>query len=227
MAHTILLVDDDPDILALCELYLSDLGRVLKARDGLQALAIFREEPISLAVVDVMMPEMNGYQLVGEMRRVNSRLPILLLTARTGLSDKVIGFQLGADDYLCKPFEPEELRLRAEALLRRAEAAPISDEELIVLGDVALDAAACEVRVHGVAQDLTATETRLLKALMLGKGRVLSLERLYEIGWQEAGPVNDNAIRVAINKLRAKVGSDAIRTIRGVGYRWENTDVMR
>lgn len=227
MAETILLVDDDPDILALCAMYLEDLGRVLTAADGLEALALFRKEPVSLAVIDVMMPQMNGYQLVAELRRVNSRLPILLLTARTRLEDKVIGFQLGADDYLCKPFEPQELRLRAEALLRRASAAPADGDPLIVIGNVALDVPACVVRVDGQAQALTATEARLLKALMEARGRILSLERLYEIGWQEAGPVNDNAIRVAINKLRAKVGGEAIRTIRGVGYRWENADVTR
>lgn len=217
---TILLVDDDPDIRELCRIYLEDLGRVLTAGDGREALALFRAQPPSAAVVDIMMPEINGYQLITEMRRSSPQLPILVLTARTQLADKVLGFQTGADDYLCKPFEPEELRLRVQALLRRASSAFLAQRRGITSGAVTLDADACRVTVEGVDMALTATQTRVLRALMEAQGRVLTLEQIYETGWQELGPVNDNSIRVFINKLRARVGERRIRTIRGIGYQW-------
>lgn len=220
--HTILIADDDPDILGLCALYLKELGHVITARNGREALAIFTQHPVSLAVIDIMMPEMNGFQLMGEIRRQSPGVPLLVITAKTLLEDKVLGFQSGADDYLCKPFDPEELLLRARALLRRAGQAP-ADEGLLVSGDLRFDPKACLLITADGRQELTATETRLLEALIRANGRVLTLDQLYEAGWGDVGPVNDNAIRVCINKLRNKMGEKRIKTIRGIGYKWDET----
>jgi len=221
VANTILIADDDPDILALCTLYLKELGQVLAARDGRVALSLFARHPVSLAVIDIMMPEMNGYQLISEIRRQSPLTPVLVITAKTLLEDKVLGFQSGADDYLCKPFDPEELLLRARALLRRAGQAP--EEGLLISGGLRFDPKACLLISGDVRTDLTATETRLLEALIRARGRVLTLDQLYEAGWGDLGPVNDNAIRVCINKLRSKAGEKRIKTIRGIGYKWDET----
>lgn len=223
MAHTILIADDDPDILSLCRLYLKELGRLIAARNGREALEAFSRHEVSLAVIDLMMPEMNGFQLMGEIRRLDPQVPILVITAKTMLEDKVLGFQCGADGYLCKPFDPEELLLRARALLRRASRGAQQQDGILVSDGLRFDPKACLAVKDGIAYELTATETRVLEALMRGRGRVLTLDQLYEAGWGDFGAVNDNAIRVCINKLRAKTGEDRIKTVRGIGYKWEET----
>ncbi len=222
MAHTILLADDDTDILSLCSLYLKDLGRIITAKDGNEALNAFKRNVISLAVIDIMMPGINGFQLMNEIRRLDKSVPILVITAKTLLEDKTLGFQSGADDYLCKPFDPEELLLRAKALLRRAYR-QTEYRGMIVSDGVRFDPASCTITNGDSVTELTATETRLLEALIQGGGRVLTLEQLYEAGWGESFPVNDNAIRVCVNKLRNKVGENKIKTIRGIGYKWDGT----
>jgi DNA-binding response OmpR family regulator len=226
MAHTILIADDDPDIVALCTLYLKDLGQVVTSPDGRKALSVFQRMPVSLAIIDIMMPEMNGYQLMADIKRLYPRVPILVISAKTLLEDKVLGFQTGADDYLCKPFDPEELYHRARALLRRSREIG-ADGEALMSGDFFLDLSACQITRGSERHELTATESRVLAALMIGEGRVKTLEQLYEAGWGDLGPVNDNAIRVCINKLRKKTGENRIKTIRGIGYRWEPNETEK
>lgn len=223
--YKILVADDEQEIIALLRLYLEkDDVTVIEASDGKMALDLFRKEEISLAIVDIMMPKMNGFELIKQIRQ-SSNMPILVLSARVQSSDKIFGLELGADDYITKPFDAMEVAARVKAALRRyyqfgvQEVAP----EEITVGDLTLALHECVVYQGEERILLTSIEFKVLNLFMQFPGRVFTKEQIYEAGWENL-VVDDNTIRVAISKLRDKIGQNRIKTIRGLGYRLERTN---
>jgi DNA-binding response OmpR family regulator len=224
MSKTILVVDDEERLTSLVKAYLMQEGfRVATARNGREALFIARQEKPDLIVLDLMMPEMDGYEFM-RLHRKERETPIILLTARVEDSDKVLGLELGADDYVTKPFSPRELTARVRAVLRRAgQAAP--EPDLLRAADVTLDRAGHTVRVGERLADLTPSEFDLLAALMSAPGRAFSrlelLDRLQGTTYEGY----ERTIDVHVKNLRAKIEPDPskpryVETVYGVGYRF-------
>ena len=222
MNERLLLVEDDPSIREIAAIGLSGSGyRVTSATDGREALDRIRAEAFDAVILDVMLPSLDGFELCREVRRF-SRVPILMLTARTDTVDVVVGLESGADDYVTKPFEMAELTARVRALLRRAAALP--GTSVLRLGRVEIDPAAFTARKDGGELPLTATEFRLLLELARRPGQVFTRELLLHRVWDYDYLADAHLVDVAIGRLRAKVEDDPaaprlIRTVRGVGYR--------
>lgn len=223
---TVLLVDDDPKIRDLLRLYVEREGhRTLIAADGEMAVASALRSRPDLVVLDVMLPGLDGFEVARRIREA-SDVPILLLTARSGDSDKVVGLDLGADDYVVKPFSPRELMARIRALLRRRRQEADADEPILVAGGLEVDPNAVEVRLDGSALDLTPFEFRLLVGLMRRPGRVFSRDDLIDAIHGDDDPgIIDRTIDVHLGRLRRKLGDDAndprfIATVRTVGYKF-------
>ncbi|MEB2286790.1 MAG: response regulator transcription factor [Anaerolineae bacterium] len=218
----ILLVDDEPHIIELASLYLKQDGfRVISAGDGLAALERIAQDSPALMVLDLMLPRLDGWEVCKRVR-AESDLPILMLTARDDDIDKIVGLELGADDYLTKPFNPRELVARIKAILRRAEPRrPREGEAPLRAGNLAVDPARREVRVAGRLVDLRAKEFDLLLALLENQGLVLSREKLLDLVWGFDFYGQTRTVDVHIAHLRAKLaGSTAeIETVWGVGYK--------
>ncbi len=215
----ILIADDDPELIGLIETYLRGEGFApLTATDGPQALQLWRERRPDLLVLDWMMPGMSGLDVAREIRRQAST-PIIMLTARSEESDKLLGLELGADDYLTKPFSFRELAARIRAVLRRARpemAAP----EVLTFGDLTIDLAAHTVTYKGEDAGLTATEFKLLAALARSPGRVFSRLQLMEAAIGDYYEGYDRTIDSHISHLRRKIGGDwLVWTVKGVGYK--------
>lgn len=223
MSYNILHVDDEKEIIKLLKMYLkSEEINHFEAANGHEALAILTVQKIDLLIVDIMMPEIDGFELIRTVRKT-SNLPILVISARVAASDRIFGLELGADDYLTKPFDPNEAIARVKALLRRYHSLGVSSEAektLLSVGSLELDTQACIANVAGRVIELTAVEFRVLKLLMEQPGRVFTKEQIYEHGWQDP-LASDNNVRVMMSKLREKIGADRIKTIRGLGYRLE------
>lgn len=223
MAYNILHVDDEREIIKLLKMYLkSESINHFEAGNGREALAILAAEPIDLLIVDIMMPEIDGFELIRTVRKT-SNLPILVISARVEASDRIFGLEIGADDYLTKPFDPHEAIARVNALLRRYHSLGVSADaarEVLEVGNLILDTRACTAFVDKQTIDLTAVEFRVLKLLMEQPGRVFTKEQIYEHGWQDP-LAGDNNVRVMMSKLREKIGNERIKTIRGLGYRLE------
>ncbi len=220
----ILVVDDDPKIVALVRMYLErERYPVATASNGLAALRAIEELEPRLVVLDLMIPELDGLAV---MRRVRQQgdVPILVLSARGSVGDRILGLSEGADDYLPKPFSPAELVTRVGAILRRAERGPAAGT-VLTLGDLELDADRHEATVGGRAVALSALELRLLTALLDAGGRVLGRDRLLDaIHGEGEGDVTDRAIDQYVKRLREKLGDDPaepryVATVRGAGYR--------
>ncbi len=219
----ILIADDEREIVRLLRMYIEAGGNtVLEANDGLEALEILRRGEIDLTIVDIMMPKKNGYEIIREIRK-GRYIPILVISAKTELSDRVFGMDLGADDYITKPFEPLEVAARVRAHLRRAgaQAVPPEEDRCIAAGPLVLNLDECTITRNGETHELTKAELRVLEMLMHHPGRVFTKEQIFEYAWGREHPVDDNTIRVIISRLRDKVGDSTIRTIRGLGYRLE------
>ncbi|RFB15364.1 DNA-binding response regulator [Bacillus sp. HNG] len=217
---TILLVDDDPNILQLVRIHLAEQGyRVLEAKDGMAGLDILKKEPCDLAVVDVMMPYMDGYALTKEIREQYD-IPIILLTAKSQIEDKEQGFQAGTDDYLVKPFEPKELSFRIKALLRRYDSQ--SDEEILRFGETTINKKSYEVQIGSRTFLLPLKEFELLSYLASNPRQVFSRDYLIEQIWGLDFQGDERTVDVHIKRLRerfSKVTDDfQIKTVRGVGY---------
>jgi DNA-binding response OmpR family regulator len=222
----ILVVDDDPKTVQLVRTYLERDGfSVITAADGRRAVQMAREREPSLIVLDVMLPELDGVAVTRILRR-DSEVPVLMLSARGAVDDRVFGIGEGADDYLPKPFSPAELVVRVKALLRRAAARPRRAERGVLRhADLEIDLDRHEVRRGDGTIALSLAEFRLLAALVAADGHVLSRESLLDALYGEAdGDVLDRTIDVYIRRLREKLGDDPedpryVTTVRGVGYR--------
>lgn len=224
MSKTVLVVDDEERLVSLVRAYLLQEGfQVVTARDGREALFVARQARPDLIILDLMMPELDGYEFM-RLHRQEQNTPIILLTARVEESDRVLGLELGADDYVTKPFSPRELVARVRAVLRRVgQTAP--EGELLRVHDVTLDRAAHTVKVAGEHVDLTPSEFDLLSTLMAAPGRAFSRLELLDRTQGTAYEGYERTIDVHVKNLRAKIESDPrnpryVETVYGVGYRF-------
>lgn len=216
----LLIVDDDMNILRLVTIYLSEQGyQVFQAKEGMEALAILKKEACDLAIVDVMMPFMDGYALTKEIRKQYD-IPIILLTAKNQIEDKEQGFQAGTDDYLVKPFEPKELSFRIKALLRRYDHQ--TDESIQRIGSTTINKKSYEVQIGNRTLLLPLKEFELLSYLISNPKQVFSREHLIEQIWGLDFEGDERTVDVHIKRLRecfTKLTDDfQIKTVRGVGY---------
>ncbi len=223
MGTKILIAEDDADIRDLLRLYLESEGfEVVEARDGAEALEKANASAPALAILDVMMPRMDGFELTKALRR-SSEIPILILSAKSRDVDKILGLNLGADDYIAKPFNPMEVVARVKAQLRRSER---GTGNLLTVGELTLDTARCELRKNGALIPLTPMEYKILALLMRSPGRIFTKVQLYEGIAGEYFESSDVTMMVHISKLREKIEEDPrnprhILTIRGLGYKIE------
>jgi DNA-binding response OmpR family regulator len=229
-SSTILLVDDEDSVQSLLTYPLERDGfRVVSARDGEEALRLFAAEPVDLVVLDIMLPKLDGLEVCKRLR-AESSVPIIMLTARDDEFDTVLGLELGADDYITKPFSIREFRSRVRALLRRAGAprrdarAGLPDAEPLVSGDISLDPERRAATVDGKALDLTYVEFELLRTLVAQPGKVFSRRALLQAIWGDSAYREPRTIDVHVRHLREKVEQDPsepelILTVRGAGYR--------
>jgi DNA-binding response OmpR family regulator len=220
MAHKILLVDDEANIRDLASLYLEKEGfSIVEAGDGPEALQKFTREAPSMVVLDVMMPGMDGFQVCRELRKEHD-VPILMLTARNEDVDKIVGLEIGADDYMTKPFNPRELVARVKAILRRVESGERTERRLSV-ANLEVDKSRREVRVDEQKRDLRTKEFDLLVAFMENAGFALTREALLENVWGFDHPGATRTVDVHVQHLRSKLegAKVQIETLRGIGYK--------
>jgi DNA-binding response OmpR family regulator len=218
MAGTVLLVEDEQSIGALVRTYLGTHGHeVVWVRSGEEALAELPRHPVRIVVLDVGLPGIDGLEVCRRIR-ATSMLPIIMLTARDEEADRVAGLEVGADDYVAKPFSPRELVARIKAVLRRAE--PRAQADVLSLGRVTLSKPGREVAVDGAVVELTAKEFDLLAYLMENAGVVLSRDVLLDRVWGMSYPGETRTVDVHVGQVRRKLGdADVIRTVRGAGYK--------
>jgi two-component system, OmpR family, alkaline phosphatase synthesis response regulator PhoP len=218
MSGSVLLVEDEENLASLVRAYLEQEGyRVIPAVTGAEALRVIEAEPVRIVVLDLNLPDMDGLDVCRQIR-ARSSVPVVMLTARDEEKDRLAGLEIGADDYIGKPFSPRELVARMKAVLRRTE--PHSEEELLVLGDVVLRRSAREVSVAGEPIELRPKEFDLLAYLMQNRGAVLSRDSLLEQVWGYDYAGGTRTVDVHVAQLRRKLGRpDLIRTIRGSGYK--------
>jgi DNA-binding response OmpR family regulator len=218
MSGTILLVEDEPSIASLVRAYLErDSYKVVWASTGADALAALDRHQVRMIILDIGLPDIDGFEVCRRVRK-RSQVPILMLTARDEEPDRVAGLELGADDYISKPFSPRELVARMKAVMRRVEPQPTEDK--VVLGDVVLDRAAREVTVAGEPVDLRSKEFDLLAYLMDNRGLVVSRDQLLDRVWGLEFAAGTRTVDVHVAQVRAKLGRpDMIRTVRGSGYK--------
>ena len=218
----ILVVDDEANILDLTQLYLEQEGYVVQtAGDGARALELIDEDPPALLVLDIMLPEIDGFEVCRKVR-ASSDLPIIMLTARDDDVDKIVGLELGADDYMTKPFNPRELVARVKAILRRINSAPEVVDKPVQVGDVEIDPPRRLVRVSGDEVDMRAKEFDLLLALALEPGIVFTRERLLDLVWGYDFYGETRTVDVHIAHLRKRIAASQnvlIETVTGVGYK--------
>ncbi|MCX6951601.1 MAG: response regulator transcription factor [Verrucomicrobia bacterium] len=224
MKPKILVVDDEPDALEVLGFKLKEAGYTpIFAKDGARAITTARDERPALIVLDLMLPEVDGLEVCKILRRdpATAMIPILMLTAKASEMDRVLGLELGADDYVTKPFSPRELVLRIKKLLARVKAA---DEPVAQLrfAELEIDVPRHQVTISGEAVVLTATEFKLLELLARRRGRVQTRERLLQDVWGYENPIDSRTVDTHMRRLREKLGDTArfLETIRGVGYRF-------
>ncbi len=228
--YNILVCDDDKEIVDAIEIYLMQEGfRVLKAYNGLEALEILKKEEVHLLILDLMMPEMDGIHAIMKIREESS-IPIIILSAKTQDNDKVLGLNLGADDYVAKPFNPLELIARVKSQIRRyTNFGTIKDEpeeKVYSTGGLVINDDRKEVTVDGEPVKLTRIEYNILLFLVQNKGKVFSIEQIYEHIWKEEAYGADNTVTVHIRHIREKIEIDPknpkyLKVIWGIGYKVE------
>ena len=232
MAQRILIADDEPDIRSVLALYMENAGyEVVEAADGGEALGVLEDQAVDLVLLDIMMPVMDGYHVLKRIRET-SDVPVIVISAKGQDPEKILGLNLGADDYMVKPFNPLEAVARVASLLRRVSGAMVRGgraegvpgAQVLRCRDLVLDVTACTFTCGGLPVELTPVELRLMTLFMESPGRVFTKQQLYEAGWDEAYVAAENSVMVSISKLRSKLSTDPqayIKTIRGIGYRLE------
>ncbi len=226
MSIKILIADDEDEIRSLLKLYLENEGyKVVEAKDGLEAVSLLNTEKPDLCLLDIMMPKMDGYQVLRKLRE-SSNIPVIILSAKDADSEKILGLNLGADDYLAKPFNPLEAVARVNSNVRRFYSLGSGNvkKETVKIRDLELDQEACRLTKAGEPVELTSIEYKIMELLMTNPGKVFTKQQIYEYGWGEDYIIADNNIMVCISKLRAKLSEDPseyIKTLRGLGYRLE------
>lgn len=221
--RTVLVVEDEQAISSLVAFHLEQNGyEAVVAADGRRALDLISRKPPSLVVLDIMLPDIDGLEILTRLRTTpdTARLPVILLTARAEEADRVLGLEIGADDYVVKPFSPRELMLRVEKLVKSRE--PGDARVPQVFGCLEIDEDRFRVAVEGRALDISATEMRLLVELVRCRGRVLSRGQLLQNAWGYLPNVTERTVDTHVKRLRQKLGpaSAYLETVRGVGYRW-------
>lgn len=229
MRKTVLIVDDDSDIVSLLRLFLELEGvAVVEASNGMEALALIKSIEIDLAIIDIMMPELDGFQLIKLMRK-DFKLPIIILSAKSQDHDKILGLGIGADDYITKPFNTMEVMARVQALIRRTyefnETSISTNNRKTAVGDLVLDHEECLLYKGGESIQLSSSEYKLLNLFMNAPGRIFTKKQIFENVWSDHYIDDDNAIMVQISRLREKIEDQPrnpqyIKTIRGLGYRF-------
>lgn len=223
MNQKILVADDEPDVLNLVASNLSLAGfDVIKAEDGPSALSMAKEDSPRLLILDLMLPELSGLD-VCRMLKADPRtasIPVVMLTAKSEEVDRIVGLELGADDYITKPFSPRELLLRIRNVLKRVSA-PVEESNYLAVGEIVLDRARLQVTVCGSPIDFTATELNLLKVLIERRGLVQSRNTLLNDVWGYESVIDTRTVDTHIRRLREKLGpaADCIQTVRGFGYK--------
>ena len=228
--YNILIADDEIELIELLKLYFEKDGNaVFQAENGTKALEILSSQKIDCAILDVMMPEMNGFQVLKKIREKND-IPVLMLTARTSTSDKVLGLDLGADDYITKPFDPVEVVARVNTNIRRFRKTVTTDtdyekENKFTFEDFILDTERCCLFKGNEKIEITGTEFKILKLFFSAPNKLFTKLEISEAGWDPNMYVEDSSIMVALSKLRAKLGEEImIKNIRGLGWRLEKKD---
>lgn len=228
---TILIIDDEAEIRELLTIYLTNHGyATITAGNGAEAMTILQGNPIDMVIADIMMPQMDGLEFLKKTRQ-NSQIPFLFISAKSDDMDKIYGLQLGADDYVGKPFNPLEVVSRVQALFRRIDSFAKPDkqeQEFIEIGDVRLNIRSCQLFKSGIQKELTSYEFKILELLMREAGRVLTKAHIYEQVWGEEYIGDENLIMVYISKIREKIEDNPRKpvhliTIRGLGYRFEKS----
>jgi two-component system phosphate regulon response regulator PhoB len=220
----VLVVEDEPDIVALVAYHLAKANyRVSTAATGADAVHLAKQERPALIILDLMLPGMSGFEVVEQLKsnEVTRDIAVLMLTARKDEADRIKGLSVGADDYLTKPFSPQELVLRVGNILRRLGAAGMGASDSLVVGSIRIDKGALKVTVDDREVDLTATEFKLLLTLAERRGRVQSRSHLLQTVWEAAPDIQTRTVDMHIQRLRAKLGKagELIETVRGFGYR--------
>jgi phosphate regulon transcriptional regulator PhoB len=224
MKQAILVVDDEPDVVDLVRSNLEAAGfKVFAASDGAAAIERARSDAPALIVLDLMLPELSGSEVCKLLKRDPSTaaIPIIMLTAKAEEIDRVVGLELGADDYVTKPFSPRELVLRVKSVLRRAAGGGEEKADVLKVGDITVDQSRCRAFVRGKPVELTATEFKLLAMLLERRGVVQSREKLLNDVWGYDVAIESRTVDTHMRRLREKLGraADCIETVRGFGYR--------
>ncbi len=228
--YKILVAEDDKDIVELLKLYLENAGyKVITAYDGKNALGMIENETPDLAICDIMMPHMSGYEVIKNVRESDNNIPIIILSAKNQDSDKILGLDIGADDYVTKPFNPLEIVAHVRACLRRfykLGGSESASNVLLKAGDLVLDIEKVSVTKNGEDIPLTPTEFKILTLLMKNPGRVFTKVQIYEYVNGEYYESDENSLMVHMSKLRDKIEDDNknpryIKTVRGLGYKME------
>lgn len=221
----ILVVDDEIEIVELVDLYLRKNYTVVKAYDGEEGLMKINQKEIDLAIIDIMMPNMDGYRLIENIRKTKE-IPIIIISAKSQSCDKIVGLDIGADDYITKPFDPLELVARVKSQLRRyCKFNKVERKEnKVIENNLSLDKEKLRVEKDGQEIYLTSTEYKILELLMCNKNRIFTKKHIFESVWEEDYISEDNAIMVHMSKLRNKIEDEDnkyIKRIRGLGYKFQ------
>ena len=226
MKNTILIADDEKEIRDLLRLYLENEDySIVEAADGMETMAVVREKKPDLCLLDIMMPGKDGLSVLKEIRK-ESNIPVIMISARTADAERILGLDLGADDYIPKPFNPLEVVARVKSNLRRYTSLGAAQgvSETLTVKDLVLDTDSCLLTKGGVPIDLTSVEYKIMEMFMRYPGKVFTKQQIYENAWDEEYVVADNNIMVSISKLRTKLDEDPskyIKTLRGLGYRMD------
>lgn len=229
MSYKVLIADDEAEIRDVLHLYLEKDGyEVYEAADGIRAMEVLQKEKIDLAILDIMMPGIDGYRVLRNIREDNN-IPVIILSAQSSDSAKILGLDLGADDYITKPFVPLEAVARVNSNIRRfyqlgTKGSGQESVRELVVRDLRLDLESCMLYRAEAVIELTSVEFKIMKLFMENPGKVFTKQQIFEQGWEEEYMISDNNVMVCISKLRSKLDTEDreyIRTIRGLGYRLE------